>query len=181
MRTDMMKIILSFRNSANVPKNASPCVHTSPSANRSYTNPSHILKPCSGKATPPADARSLMWSYSHFPTYVYSHPTKHACHAINIHIILYYGLFGMFPLWLSITREKQFKWWYKVVQIWPGLFVCKQVTVCPGHIWTTLYITRVYTFIRLCNSCTRIHPSTRQCASRHRLANLTLILRITDT
>ena len=29
---------------------------------------------------------------------------------------------------------------YKVVQIWLGLFVCKQVTVCPGHIWTTLYI-----------------------------------------
>jgi hypothetical protein len=30
---------------------------------------------------------------------------------------------------------------YKVVQIWPGwLFVCKQVTVCPGHIWTSLYI-----------------------------------------
>jgi hypothetical protein len=28
---------------------------------------------------------------------------------------------------------------YKVVQIWPGLFVCKQVTVCPGHIWTTWY------------------------------------------
>jgi hypothetical protein len=28
---------------------------------------------------------------------------------------------------------------YKVVQIWSGLFVCKQVTVCPGHIWTTLY------------------------------------------
>jgi hypothetical protein len=27
-----------------------------------------------------------------------------------------------------------------VVQIWPGRFVCKQVTVCPGHIWTTLYI-----------------------------------------
>jgi hypothetical protein len=24
---------------------------------------------------------------------------------------------------------------YKVVQIWSGLFVCKQVTVCPGHIW----------------------------------------------
>ena len=31
---------------------------------------------------------------------------------------------------------------YKVVQIWPGLFVCKQVTVCPGHIWTTLYVER---------------------------------------
>ena len=28
---------------------------------------------------------------------------------------------------------------YKVVQIWPGLIACKQVTVCPGHIWTTLY------------------------------------------
>jgi hypothetical protein len=27
-----------------------------------------------------------------------------------------------------------------VVQIWPGRFVCKQVTVCPGHIWTTLYV-----------------------------------------
>jgi hypothetical protein len=27
---------------------------------------------------------------------------------------------------------------YKVVQIWPGLFVCKQVIVCPGHIWNTL-------------------------------------------
>jgi hypothetical protein len=29
---------------------------------------------------------------------------------------------------------------YKVVQIWPGLFVCKQVTVCPSHIWATLYL-----------------------------------------
>jgi hypothetical protein len=28
---------------------------------------------------------------------------------------------------------------YKVVQIWPGRFVCKQVTVCPDHILTTLY------------------------------------------
>ena len=37
---------------------------------------------------------------------------------------------------------------YKVVQIWPGLFVCKQVTVCPGHIWTTLYIrTFLYIYI----------------------------------
>jgi hypothetical protein len=27
---------------------------------------------------------------------------------------------------------------YKVVQIWPGLFLCKQLTLCPGHIWTTL-------------------------------------------
>ena len=29
---------------------------------------------------------------------------------------------------------------YKVFQIWPGLIVCKQVIVCPGHIWTTLYL-----------------------------------------
>jgi hypothetical protein len=29
---------------------------------------------------------------------------------------------------------------YNVIQIWPGRSVCKQVTVCPGHIWTTLYI-----------------------------------------
>jgi hypothetical protein len=29
---------------------------------------------------------------------------------------------------------------YKAVQIWPGRFVYKQVTLCPGHIWTTLYI-----------------------------------------
>jgi hypothetical protein len=29
---------------------------------------------------------------------------------------------------------------YKVVQIWPGRFVCKQVTVCPGNIWTTLHL-----------------------------------------
>jgi hypothetical protein len=35
---------------------------------------------------------------------------------------------------------------YKVVQIWPGLILCKQVTICPGHIWTTLYINSlVYT------------------------------------
>jgi hypothetical protein len=25
------------------------------------------------------------------------------------------------------------------IQIWLGLIVCKLVTVCPGHIWTTLY------------------------------------------
>ena len=30
-----------------------------------------------------------------------------------------------------------------VVQIWPGLTVCKQVTVCPGHIWTTLYFPKI--------------------------------------
>jgi hypothetical protein len=38
---------------------------------------------------------------------------------------------------LSVPVNTEFL--HKVVQIWPGLFVCKQVTVCPGHIWTTLY------------------------------------------
>jgi hypothetical protein len=33
---------------------------------------------------------------------------------------------------------EMYDWTYKVVQIWPGLFVCKEVPVCPGHIWTTL-------------------------------------------
>jgi hypothetical protein len=45
----------------------------------------------------------------------------------------------------SITRLLRFlihTFMYKVVQIWPGLIVCKQVTVCPGHIWTTLYFYR---------------------------------------
>ena len=42
----------------------------------------------------------------------------------------------------SIALKKIKSIWciYKVVQIWPGLFVCKQVTVCSGHIWTTLYM-----------------------------------------
>jgi hypothetical protein len=40
---------------------------------------------------------------------------------------------------------------YKVVQIWPGLFVCKQVTVCPGHIWTTLYVEYKSRSSSLCN------------------------------
>ena len=35
--------------------------------------------------------------------------------------------------------NKTIKCTYKVVQIWQGRFVCKQVRVCPGHIWTTLY------------------------------------------
>jgi hypothetical protein len=36
---------------------------------------------------------------------------------------------------------------YKVVQIWPGLIVCKQATVCPGHIWTTLYVQEIVRWI----------------------------------
>jgi hypothetical protein len=41
---------------------------------------------------------------------------------------------------LNVRAEWIYIYIYKVVKIWPGLFVCKQVTVCPGHIWTTLYI-----------------------------------------
>jgi len=33
---------------------------------------------------------------------------------------------------------------YKVVQIWPGLIVCKQAGISPGHIWTTLYLPMNY-------------------------------------
>ena len=40
---------------------------------------------------------------------------------------------------------------YKVVQIWPGLIVCKQVTIYPGHIWTTLYIS-LHKF-EICDLC----------------------------
>jgi hypothetical protein len=38
------------------------------------------------------------------------------------------------------TRLWSYVYRYKVVYIWPVLIVCKLVTVCPGHIWTTLYI-----------------------------------------
>jgi hypothetical protein len=47
------------------------------------------------------------------------------------------------PCWSVAPEEERFLTlhWYKVVQIWPGLFVYKQVTVWPGHIWTTSYFT----------------------------------------
>jgi len=35
---------------------------------------------------------------------------------------------------------------YKVVQIWPGLFVCKSGDIGPSHIWTTLYFKYIYFF-----------------------------------
>jgi hypothetical protein len=48
----------------------------------------------------------------------------------------------MFKIWAKEIT-------YKLVEIWPGLFVCKQVTVCPGHIWTTLYLQlRLYSNIQ---------------------------------
>jgi hypothetical protein len=42
---------------------------------------------------------------------------------------------------------------YKVVQIWPGLIVCKQVTVCPGNIWTTLYHGFVIAVLKRYRNC----------------------------
>jgi hypothetical protein len=58
---------------------------------------------------------------------------------------------------------------YKVVKIWPGLIVCKQVTVCPGHIWTTLY-TNHFSNLNVVSIgsawCTRIsreHPQISKC------------------
>jgi hypothetical protein len=46
---------------------------------------------------------------------------------------------------------------YKVVQIWPGLIVCKQVTVCPGHIWTTLYFHTHLSGTAFCNRILQEH------------------------
>jgi hypothetical protein len=62
---------------------------------------------------------------------------------------------------------------YKVVQIWPGLFVCKQVTVCPGHFWTTLYI---YIKCHCENHCTVSRLVRRIFAPRKCPRKLTLLL-----
>jgi hypothetical protein len=51
---------------------------------------------------------------------------------------------------------------YKVVQIWPGLFVCKQVTACPGHIWTTLYVCMYFMYV-----CTYIPMHICFCVCMH--------------
>jgi hypothetical protein len=47
-----------------------------------------------------------------------------------------------------VTNFLLFSVFYKVVQIWPGLIVCKQVTVYPGYIWTTLYLCPVWCLSR---------------------------------
>jgi hypothetical protein len=44
-----------------------------------------------------------------------------------------------------------------MVQIWPGRFVCKQVTVCPGNIWITLYYRKLGTS----KHATFSHPTRR--------------------
>ena len=39
---------------------------------------------------------------------------------------------------------------YKVIQIWPGPFVCKSGDISPGHIWTTLYVLIFSRTFKLC-------------------------------
>jgi hypothetical protein len=60
--------------------------------------------------------------------------------------------------------RKQIKNNYKVVQIWPGLIVCKQVTVCPDHIWTTLYINLQTHKTYFQEICTRISTYSENCS-----------------
>jgi hypothetical protein len=86
-------------------------------------------------------------------------PLASRCTDWAIHSNKFYRHFNIFPghktlqnTSLNFRSWKTWKIWRtswppvinKVVQIWPGLFVCKQVTVCPGHIWTTLYLYRVF-------------------------------------
>jgi hypothetical protein len=65
---------------------------------------------------------------------------------------------------------------YKVFQIWPGLIVCKQVTICPGHIWTTLYTVlatgpvRLRTCVCVCVCDLRYSGVPSSCALWHRAA-----------
>jgi hypothetical protein len=58
----------------------------------------------------------------------------------KLHKLSLYSCFNITPINFPLSSSvDQYVSLYKVVQIWPGRFVCKQVTVCPGHIWTTLY------------------------------------------
>jgi len=41
---------------------------------------------------------------------------------------------------LKFLQSSAHIWIYNVVQVWPGLFVCKSGDISPGHIWNTLYI-----------------------------------------
>jgi hypothetical protein len=73
----------------------------------------------------------------HTPTRpgAHMHAHTHACTPRPINNTYCFSTATMIRERVSVFRHI-----YKVVQIWPGLIVCKQVTVCPGHIWTTLYI-----------------------------------------
>jgi hypothetical protein len=67
----------------------------------------------------------------------------------TIHMYIKCCVVHILCIYLTGPQIQQFKYtvhkmfffcMYRVVQIWPGRLVCKQVTVCPSHIWTTLYI-----------------------------------------
>jgi hypothetical protein len=69
----------------------------------------------------------------------------------------------------SFNKPRCLKSGYKVVQIWPGLFVCKQVTVCPGHVWTTLYM-KFYTLFSVYAECTRYRSLLSHCGISRKVA-----------
>jgi hypothetical protein len=80
----------------------------------------------------------------------FSFTTDFPCTWLNIMI---------FPLFLLHVTFFLSSRTYKVVQICPGRFVCKQVTVCPGHIWTTLYVSHL-TIIIFNSQLSSMLPST---------------------
>jgi hypothetical protein len=82
-----------------------------------------------GKAT-----RAQVYTRAQAPTLTHARARAHTHTEKQIILIAF-----PWQQWLY-KNVSMLRYTYKVVQIWPGLFVCKQVTVCPGHIWTTLYI-----------------------------------------
>jgi hypothetical protein len=90
--------------------------------------------------------------YSQMPTYIYI--STYTCKIEFWECLLLFSSETCLPIcYLMIkVHTKQglcIIYIYKVVQIWPGRFVCKQVTVCPGHIWTTLCVcVYIYNFNR---------------------------------
>jgi hypothetical protein len=97
---------------------------------------------------PPSLLVSVYWGYFlmvQWPGHDVSHsaPRVRMSWATPIHPPYAYMAWiwrTLYHLWY-LFRMLHYRWShkYKVVQIWPGMTVCKQVTVCPGRIWTTLY------------------------------------------
>jgi hypothetical protein len=75
-------------------------------------------------------------------------PTENDQNASKIFLFSHFGHNNIFIMYIAIymyIHNQDIFIMYKVVQIWPGRFVCKQVAVCPAHIWTTFYI--IYNYI----------------------------------
>jgi hypothetical protein len=68
-------------------------------------------------------------------------------------------------IWWRVKAYKFSVCKYKVVLIWPGRFVCKQVTLCPGHIWTTLYLTKLQSNLQVTRvkQLSQFKPDTKFC------------------